>query len=213
MKPIIIGKKKFILQNPYIYTFLIALVFAILCTVSFFRLSILSSFSPIAYNYDKDIDSYYDDNCKYVRCTVDKLYYTGYDQVNHNKVTGHYYYTLLNDRCTIYILSSKQVGDSSNPPVVLENQSFNATLKKNDKNFKPLLEYMSTDLNWNYSGMLRHTSTTIIDQKSYNILTYILLSVFTFVSVTMTLIFAVIAWHHSDYVATPPYHKHHHEHK
>lgn len=203
MKQFTIGKKKFILQNPYIYAFFISLMFAIMCLISFFRLSILSSFSPIAYTSEKDIDNYYDEGINYTHCTIDTLYYTGYDVVSNNKVTGHYYYTLLNDRCTIYILSSKHVGNSSNPPIVLNNQTFNATLRKNDNNFKSLLEYMSADLNWNYSGMLRHTSTTIIDQKSYSISTYILISIFTFTSVVLTLITAILAWHHSDYISKP----------
>lgn len=200
MKHIMIGKKKFVLQNPYVYAFAIAIAFAIICLVSFFRLSILSSFSPIAYKAADDIDTYYEGGTRYVRCTTEKLYYTGYDQVKHNNVTGHYYYALGNDRCTIYILSADYVGSPNNPPLVLENRVFNAALKKNDNNFKPLLEYMATDLNWNYAGILRHTNTTIVDQKNYNVLTYSLLAVLTFTSIVAIPITAMLAWNHSDYV-------------
>ncbi len=210
MNQIMFCRKKFILQNPYLYTFVITLVFSIMCLISFFRLSIIASFSPIAYSVDGDIDELYNSDCRYVRCNISKMYYTGYDYISHNKIAGHYYYTLYDDTCTIYLLSADYVGCPDSPPIMIENQSFNATLKKNDANFKPLLEYMSSDLNWNYSGMLRHTNTTIIDQRAYNISTYVLLAVLTFAGVTATLVTGILLWHHSDYVYPTKSSRQHH---
>lgn len=199
MRYFIFCKKKFYITNPYLYAFVISFVFMVLCIISSIRVSILKTFTPVTYSSEMDVDNCYKDGNRYVNCKLDKLYYTGYDYINRNRITGHYYYTINNDRCTIYLLSSDYVKDSQNPPSVITDATFSATLKKNDNNFKTLLEYMSTDLNWNYAGLLRHTKTTIISEYNYNLHMYVLLAFCTLAAIFMTLITAILLWEHHDY--------------
>lgn len=184
------------IKNPYFYAFLAALLTACCCIFAFFSLSVLDSFFPVAYTQEKNIDRYYNENTRYIHCTASKLYYTGYDYLSHSRIQGHYYYTLVNNQCTIYLIAKPYVSDPQNPPMVLENVRFNAVLQKDDSIRKPLLDYMAADLGWNYTGLERHCSKIIISQYHYDIHLYLILSLFCFLSIAATLLLGITAWRH-----------------
>lgn len=194
-----IGNTKISTHNPYLWAFSVSLIITVMCIITFFRLSILSSFSPIAYTSDKSIDEYYEDDIHYVSCHADTLYYTGYDYLRRNRVKGHYYYSLTDGKCTIYLISSSYVGNTKNPPLTLENVTFNATLKKDHSNLKPLLEYMASDLDWNYHGISRHTSTILVSQYHYSPLLYTLVFILCFICIGATIILGISTWNHRNY--------------
>ncbi len=186
-------------RSPYLWAFLVSLIITVTCIVTFFKLSILSSFSPIAYTSDKNIDEYYDSGTHYVNCHADTLYYTGYDYLRHNSVKGHYYYSLTDSKCTIYLISSSYLNNTKNPPLTLENVNFNAALKKDHSNLKPLLEYMASDLNWNYHGISRHTSTVLVSEYNYTPLLYAILFMLCFICIGTTIVLCISTWNHRDY--------------
>ena len=189
------NSKKYIKRhNPYIKAFLTALIFTIICLSSYIRLSLYSGFSPKQYSSADDIDTCYSDNTKYIECHASKLYYSGYDYLAGNKMKGHYYYSLENQKCTIYLISTGFVSNFDTPPLELTDITFRAVLKKNDTNLKPLLEYMSSDLNWNYSGIARHSASTIISQYHYDMPAYIAITVISVAGFIATIIFAVLAF-------------------
>lgn len=194
-----IHKAKISADNPYLWAFLVSLIITVTCIVTFFRLSILSSFSPIAYTADKNIDEYYEDDVHYVSCHADTLYYTGYDYLRQNRVKGHYYYSLTDSQCTIYLISSSYLGNAKNPPLTLENVNFNAALKKDHSNLKPLLEYMASDLDWNYHGISRHTSTILVSEYHYSPVLYAIIFILCFVCVCTTIVLCISTWNHRNH--------------
>lgn len=185
-----------IFNNPYLYALTISFVFTAFCIAACSRLSLLSSLTPVVYNSDSSIDRYYDDDSRYIRCHAKKLYYSGYDYSAHGKIKGHYYYALENDTCTLYLLSENMIKDAQNPPLTLSDVTFTATLQKNDAHLKPLLEYMSVDLGWNYAGLSKCTSSILISEYHYNAPVYILIGIITFAGIACTLILLICAFHH-----------------
>lgn len=184
------------LHNPYLYALTISFVFTAFCIAACSRLSLLSSLTPVVYNSDSNIDRYYEEDSRYIRCHAKELYYSGYDYTAHGKIKGHYYYALENSSCTLYLLSTKMIKDSLNPPLTLSDITFTATLKKNDVHLKPLLEYLSADLGWNYTGLSKCTSPILISEYHYNAPAYILIGVLTFTGIACTLLLLICAFHH-----------------
>ena len=82
-------------------------------------------------------------------------------------------------------ISCDYLNNAGKPPLTLENISLNAALKKNDPYLKPLLEYMASDLNWNYSGLSAHTGTVVVSEYHYSLPLYI--------TIALTAIFGIIA--------------------
>jgi hypothetical protein len=165
-----------------IFSILFTLFFIFLC----FRYSILSSFSPHYYNSRENVDTVYAQGARYVNANASTLYYTGYDYFDNTTVKGHYYYSLEEKRCTIYLIGNDYIGNESSPPPVLNDVSFRAFLVKNDHNLKPLLEYMASDLEWNYNGILRYSSMVVISPYNYNYVLNLIILIITIVSCILT---------------------------
>lgn len=117
----------------------------------------------------------YNNKTRYVHCTVPTLYYTGYDNTNFDKITGHYYYALDDTSCTIYLLSCDIIHDDDSVPLTITDLSFNARLTHNDVNLKSLLRNLSADINWNYYSLSQCTGTIVVDQTMYSTTKAILL--------------------------------------
>ena len=161
------AKMRRLFHNPYLSACLISLILTICCCIICDRLAIFSSFSPTDLHADENVDTLYEQGKRYVSCTAPALYYTGYDYTSHGKVQAHYYYSLNEDNCTIYLIANDFIQDAS-VPLTLTDVAFHAVLRRNDKNLKPLLEYMAADLGWNYSGLSKHTSLTLISMYHYH---------------------------------------------
>ena len=198
VKYITIINRQIPIQNPYFYGLCIFFILTIIFASAFFISDIPESINPYVYD-SKTTNSQdiYNEGVNYVNCQTDTLYYSGYDMVNRNSIKAHYYYSLNNNRCTIYIISSNYIGNPNNPPLTLNNCSFKARLKRSDNNYKQLLENMSRDLNWNYQGMLRHTSSVVINQAGYSLVKNIIITALAVIFFIMTIISAVFLWIHS----------------
>lgn len=110
----------------------------------------------------------YNNKTRYVHCTVPTLYYTGYDNTNFDKITGHYYYALDDTSCTIYLLSCDIIHNDGSVPLTITDLSFNARLTHNDVNLKSLLRSLSADIDWNYYSLSQCTGTIVVDQTMYS---------------------------------------------
>lgn len=187
------NKLKLNVHSHYFQLFILILIFTVFSASACIRLSIISGFSPQSASSSDDMDSFCDDGVIYLKVAADKLYYTGYDYLVRNRVKGHYYYSLENEKCTIYLISCGYLNNTGAPPVTLENVSFNAALKKNDPYLKPLLEYMASDLNWNYAGLSAHTGTVVVSEYHYSLPLYILIALMTLVGIIASIISGVFA--------------------
>jgi hypothetical protein len=104
----------------------------------------------------------------YVSCSPETLYYSGYDYIMGNHVLGHYYYTLVNGRCTFYLLSASYVNQTAGSPVTLHNASFRAKLETNTAFLQDIISLMAGDLNWTASGLGSHVSSIFVCELHYS---------------------------------------------
>ena len=209
-------KLKSILFNHQIQAAVFLFLFVLITISACMSISLFKSFKPQSYSSSDNIDDCYLSGARYVNVNADTLYYTGYDYLDHDRVKGHYYYTLADDRCTIYLISTKyfnkdnikilDIGTGSGCIAITLNKllnscditgiddvSFKAVLKKNDTYLKPLLEYMAIDLNWNYSGLSSHTSAIMISQYHYSLPLYLCLLIITFIGI-ISLVFYIVKY-------------------
>lgn len=195
---------KGLINKKFKYTITVSIIITILLTALCIRLHIFSSFSPVAYSSVANAADCYNNSNYYVKCYAEKLYYTGYDYMQANKVKAHYYYSLKDNNCTIYMLSTelieRYISDNrldNETPYVIENFTFNAILDNKPKELKPLLKYIATDLNWNYEGISKYSNTILVNEYSYNTVTYVILIIVTgiFILISSILIFIYLGNH------------------
>ena len=117
-------------RNPYSFILLVSVILTVFCFAVCIRLSYFASLSPAGFNAGDNISALYNDGVRYVNCKSGTLYYTGYDYTSRGKVQAHYYYSLIDDSCTIYLISNSFIKDSANPPLTLDSMSFTAALRK-----------------------------------------------------------------------------------
>ena len=148
---------------------LILLVVYSVCT-NLFNIFTPSDFTSEMSSSDSNttIEDMYKNGTRFIKCEAPTLYYSGYDMTSSNKVTGHYYYSLDNSSCTIYLLSSNLFDNNDSVPTSISDLKFNARLNRSDASIKSLLKYMSADIDWNYYSLSKCTGTIIIDQSGYS---------------------------------------------
>lgn len=119
-------------------------------------------------NSRNKLEALYNKGTRYVRCTIPTLYYSGYDNTSFGKVTGHYYYSLDDSSCTIYLLPVSICKNSDSVHMTLTDLTFNARLNRSDANLKDLLRYISADINWNYYSLSKCAGSIVVDQTMYS---------------------------------------------
>ena len=160
---------------------IIPVIFLTLLVFMLSQIPIINCIFPASIDSSDDVFSIYKENT-YVECTADTLYYTGYDYMLGNNVRGHYYYSLVDGRCTIYVLSCKYILSLGGFSEVLNNVTFRAELVDNDHNLKDLLSLMAGDMNWSYDGINSCASPIIVNELAYSPVSVSILSGFlTFV--------------------------------
>ncbi len=130
------------------------LVSAVVFLAGIFVLSFFTSihtliFTPSLSGYASP-ETAYERNEKYVQGTVDDLYFTGYTRTLLGRTTGYYYYTMMNDKCVIVLLSpqSSEMGLSS-----IDSITTKFRINKDDALSDDLLTNLSRDLSWNDAGI------------------------------------------------------------
>jgi hypothetical protein len=156
------------LRHPKYAGFVVSLVFTVIVLATCLFNSVFTSIHPKNYrmtqdNFDKIGDM------RAVSCTTGTLYYSGYDYYVHGKTVAHYYYSLDDGICTIYLINNKLAGGSDSPQLTLEGLTFSANIRHGDTYMRQLLEYISTDLEWNYYSLAKYTNAYIISQYHYNV--------------------------------------------
>lgn len=191
-------------QKRCVKSLIASAVFSAVTLFIFLYFSIYSSFNPDVHDSKVSIDSFYSQNNRFANIHADTLYYSGYNFSGRSNIKGYYYYSLSENQCTIYLISknyikSKSLSEAADiPPAELNDVSFLAVLKKNDDNLKPLLESMSSDLNWNYSGLSKSTSDILIGQYDYCMPFYVTITLLLFAGIISNVILVTYIYIHRD---------------
>jgi len=102
----------------------------------------------------------------YVNLTVDKLYYTGLDSKNKKSINGHYYYSITDNNCTIFLLSDDSVKKISKKsiPETISNYSIQGIIL-DDENFNTKLRAtFSKQINWSNYELSKMTYPYLISE-------------------------------------------------
>ena len=171
-------------------SFALSFILLVYCIIT----NTFSIMSPKQFSSHDNIDDCYKNGTRYVKCTADNLYYSGYDFTSNDRVTGYYYYSLDDGDCTIYILSPAILGvkNGDTPPQAIASISFKAKLTGKSSNLKSLLQYMADDLNWNYDSLSLYSHQTVVDQTMQTArLSFIIFIIFV-ISILLNLVSLII---------------------
>lgn len=177
------------LHNPRYTGFIASLIFTITALTTCLTNSVFTSIYPKHYTISEDTSDTISTK-KAINCTTDTLYYSGYDYYVHGKAVAHYYYSLNDNTCTIFLINNKLAGGST-PLLTLESQTFSANIRHGDTYLRQLLEYMASDLDWNYYSLAKYSNTYIISQYHYNLPWLILMISLTVTGACFTIYFHV----------------------
>ena len=177
------------LHNPRYTGFIASLIFTITALTTCLTNSVFTSIYPKHYTISEDTSDTISTK-KAINCTTDTLYYSGYDYYVHGKAVAHYYYSLNDNTCTIFLINNKLAGGST-PLLTLESQTFSANIRHGDTYLRQLLEYMASDLDWNYYSLAKYSNTYIISQYHYNLPWLILMVSLTVIGACFTIYFHV----------------------
>ncbi len=176
------------LNTPQFIGFAASLIFTVIAVLTCLFNSVFTSICPKHYLISEQQYSQIG-TMHAISCTADTLYYTGYDYYVHGKVVAHYYYTLDDKTCTIFLIDNKLAGGSDSPQVTLSNVTFSANIRYNDTYMRQILEYMASDLDWNYYSLAKYTNSYIISQYHYNIPWLVAMIALTVIGVFATVYF------------------------
>lgn len=156
-------------------------------------------FSPIKISVANSASTVYDSGVEYIDLTANEIYYTGYDSYRSGHKTGSYYYSLVNNSCTLILIKDK----SSNPPETLTNYHIQARLVKNSSLSKSIIKKLAKDLNWTTDGLSSVISNVTIDETAYHyeMYIYVALSLASILIIFLSLLITNII-----FIAVPGFH-------
>lgn len=141
----------------------IFLVFIIVVISSF---PIKEYFIPVKVDSPDQIKTAFMDGVRHVNISTDTLYYTGYDYLRNNKKSGSFYYSIENDRCIYYLISSSFLNNTT--PDVLYNVKFKAKLIVGNQVYTKLLDNFANDLSWTSTGLSNVSSKIVVSELDYS---------------------------------------------
>lgn len=156
-----------------IYNTIISLAAFLVILVLSFRIPFSEIFSPAEMSYANSASTVYASDVEYVEITLNDARYTGYDCYRRGKVYASYYYSLVNNSCTLILVKNN---NQKKTPEVLENYTIKARLIENNKLTDKVITNLSNDLDWTKEGLLSVTSNVTIDETGYHLDVYFYLA-------------------------------------
>lgn len=108
-------------------------------------------FHPRPLNSKSDFEAFYNRDLPHVTVTVPELMYSGFDYTADGHIQGHYYYTLIDGRCQLYILAKEAGIDPAAiaNPVKLKGR----LVALSEEEYHTVITGMSDRLNWSSSSL------------------------------------------------------------
>lgn len=107
----------------------------------------------------------------YIEADIPVLYHTGQEHYVNGKAEGQYYYALEDGRCYFFLLSNSFLNkyrESQNFPAELNNITVKAVITTNSKSLSMLINTISMELDWSFSGLSSITSHYIINELDFD---------------------------------------------
>ena len=178
------------IQKVNLFRMIFPILFLFLLLIVALQFPLVNCLFPTNIDSSKSATELYNSKSIYVKTTTGKLYYTGYDYLKGSSVKGHYFYSLENGKCTIYLFSAIYFKDGV--PSTIENVQINAMLIHDHSNLNQLLNLMAKDMNWTYDGLASCTDTVIISQMDYAVIPSVLIGIMLFFAFAFSVVHILI---------------------
>jgi len=118
---------------------------------------------------NKDLQSLYQQNTKYVKAEFKTLYFTGYTQKLFGSTTGYYYYAKWQKQVLIVLVSPDKSQEGLSQ---LKNVHLNARILPGTDSlaYQSLLQNLSNDLDWTASGIHGQISSYYLSQPDSHLI-------------------------------------------
>lgn len=122
-------------------------------------------FFPKEVTSTDEIATYYSDTDRFIEIQVPVLYYTGYDYVKRGEIRGSYYYTFMDEKCVLLLLSTPTNNEGN---LEITDLTVRGKLVKGNTTYKDLLVSLSSDLEWTYEGLSNIMFPIVISEVDYS---------------------------------------------
>ncbi len=163
-------------------------VILILIALVSLQSSLWEGLFPTDLGYDQNLTGHYSNGQRYVKVTVGTLYYSGYDYMQGSSVRGHYFYSLDNEQCRIYLIDKL----SGEVPAVLNNYTVTGRLVFQPDSYSDLLTLMARDMGWTYEGISSVTMNVILSEPNFHNVLLLLMGILLFFALCFVLSSIVI---------------------
>lgn len=168
---------------------MISLAAFVVILVLFFHIPFSDIFYPTQMSYANSASTVYSSDVEYIEVTLNDARYTGYDCYRRGKVYASYYYSLINNSCTLILVKNNS---QKKLPEILNDYTIKARLMENSKLTDKVITNLSADLDWTKEGLQSVTSLVTIDETAYHLEVYYYLAI-CLGSIALILISFIIA--------------------
>lgn len=163
------------MHKDYIYSHIrkTGILSSIICSIIlaiviglYFYIPFTDVFFPNSLTFANSAATMYASDVEFVEITLNDAKYTGYDCYKHGRKYASYYYSLVNNSCTLILVSNSA---KNNLPNVLNEYTIKARLVEDSKLSDEVISHMAEDLNWTETGLRSVTSNITIDETSYHL--------------------------------------------
>lgn len=187
------------IRKTSIYSSILMLPFLIIVIFIGFKIPFTEIFSPLELSVANSAKTVYESGIEYVELTLSEVHYTGYDSYRRNKKTGSYYYSLVNNNCTLILIETKY----KKPPKQLTDYKINARLIKDSDLSETVIKKLANDIDWTVDGLNSVTSDITIDETAYHKEIYLYVGL---TLITLIIIFISIIIKNIIYIIFPGFH-------
>ena len=133
---------------------------------------IYSLLRPAIWDSETSVKEQYE-HSRYIKTTLDNLYFTGYTREWITGTSGYYYYTNIGNDCVIVLLTPNTCRQGE---PVIDSVSIKGKINKNNNTETQLLSKLANDLSWNEEGITNTISGyNISEPDTTGFFTYLLL--------------------------------------
>lgn len=116
----------------------------------------------------------YKNGQEFFEITVPSLYYTGYDEIQHSKKIGSYYYGFIDNTCVFFLLNNDTTNQTATS---LENITMKTRHIKDTAKLDALTTQLATDLSWTKEALSKISADFIVSEPDAFVLQdYLLLA-------------------------------------
>lgn len=151
------------------------IIYMILLVFLWIKLPVLSiAFPTEIENISSSMSELYMEDDVYVKTTINNLKFTGYTKTKFGHTQGYYYYFENQDasQCSIVLLSPSTCEEGL-PSI--DSVTLRGLIIATDANYNALLENLSKDLSWTYSGIRGKMSACYLSEPDFEFTLGILL--------------------------------------